>query len=87
MTSTTIEYYEYTYGQVTRPGYVVLDGEEGERSFNELGAQGWEMYAPNGTVAYFKRRVADPNVPVLETKVVDFPPPNPRLGSKQRRTR
>jgi hypothetical protein len=83
------EQYEYTHGQVTRPGYVVLDGETEERSFNDMGAQGWMLYPPNGTIAYFYRPVS--LVQQIEVKelaayteataqAVDYPPSNPRSG-------
>ncbi len=60
------EQIEYVHGQVTRPGFVVLDGETEERSFNNMGAQGWMLYPPNGTIAYFYRPVS--LVQQLETK-------------------
>ncbi len=65
------EQYEYIHGQVTRPGFVVLDGETEERSFNEMGAQGWMLYPPNGTIAYFYRPVS--LVQQIETKELDVP--------------
>ncbi len=83
------EQIEYTHGTVTRPGFVVLDSEQGERSFNDMGAAGWMLYPPNGTVAYFWRPVS--LVQQIEVKelaayteataqAVDYPPANPRPG-------